>query len=96
MDGIIEFIFRTKLYKGHMFIEDSEFPCIVFIIVRDNEIIEEFGDEIVLKTDFETLLAKKDDYPALRELREAVFPIVKNTALFSEAKNKWQQKLKKV
>jgi hypothetical protein len=92
MDAIIEFIFREKYYKGEVFIEDSEFPCIVFLIIRDKDFIEEFGDEVVLKTDYESLLPKQDDLPQLRELREAAFSIVKNTAPFLEAKKKWQEK----
>lgn len=93
MDATISFIFRKKLYEGEMFIEDSEHPCIVFVIVRDKEIAEEFGDEIVLKTDYENLLSKKDDsYPGLLELRQAIFSIVKNTTLFLEARKKWQMK----
>jgi hypothetical protein len=93
MDAIISFIFRKKLYEGEMFIEDSEYPCFVFIIVRHQDIIEEFGDEIVLKTDYEALLPKKDDnYPGLLELRQVLFSIVKNTPLFLEAREKWQTK----
>ncbi|RYF87062.1 MAG: hypothetical protein EON98_01730 [Chitinophagaceae bacterium] len=56
-----------------MFVEDSEFPCFVFVIVRDRELVEEFGDEISLKTDFESLLPKKDNYPKIKELRVAIF-----------------------
>ena len=94
MDVVIEFIFRKKLYRGSMLLEDSEFPCLVFVFVRDEELVKEFGDEIILKTDFENLLPKKDDYPELIELRKTVFAIAKNTERFLQAKQKWQAGLK--
>jgi hypothetical protein len=86
MDAWIEFIFRNKLYKGEMFIDDSEDPCLVFIILNDDELISEFGDEIILKTDFENLLPKRDDYPALLELRKDLFAMVRNTEAFQVKK----------
>ncbi|MFL5811475.1 MAG: hypothetical protein ACJ749_18265 [Flavisolibacter sp.] len=43
----------------------------------DRELIHEFGEEISVKTDFEKRLPKKDDYPALILLREAIFIAVK-------------------
>lgn len=87
MDATFEFIFRDKHCKGEMFIENSESPCLVFVFVCDEEIIKEFGDEIVLRTDFESLLSRKDDNPGLRELQEAVFTSVRGTAAFLEARN---------
>ena len=86
MDVWIEFIFRNKLYKGEMFIDDSENPCLVFIILNDDELKNEFGEEIILKTDFENLLPKRDDYPALLEMRKSLFAIVRNTEAFQMAK----------
>lgn len=94
MDAIIEFLFRGKLYKGEIFVEDTEFPCFVFVILRDEELVEEFGDEITLKTDLETLLPKKDDYGDLKELRQAIFSIVKGSAPFQSAKLNWQSRNK--
>jgi len=92
MDAPIKFLFRKKWYKGEMFVEDSEFPCFVFVIVRDRELVEEFGDEISLKTDFESLLPKKDDYPKIKELREAIFSMAKDTNIFLKAKQSWQER----
>lgn len=72
-----------------MLIDDSEFPCLVFVIVRDKELIDEFGDEITLKTDFEKLLPQKDDHPAINAIREDIFAIAKNTTPFLNAKERW-------
>ena len=90
MDALINFCFREKSYQGEVFVEDSEFPCLVFVILRQQELQKEFGEEITVKTDFETLLPKKDDYPALVELRKTVLATVKNTERFISAKKKWQ------
>jgi hypothetical protein len=90
MNAPIEFLFREKLYKGEMFVDYSEYPCLIFVIVRDKELAEEFGDEITLKTDFVNLLPKKDDYPETMILREAIFSVARYTAVFLAAKEEYQ------
>jgi hypothetical protein len=95
MNANIDFIFRKKLYKAELFFDDSEYPCFVFVIIHDKALIEEFGDEITLKTDLQKLLPKKDDYPELVGLREAIFSIAKNTAVFLAGKEKWQKHISK-
>jgi len=90
MDAIIDFVFRKKHYQAEMFVEDSEFPCLVFVILHNEELKNEFGEEITVKTDYEALLPKKDDNPALVELRKTIFTIIKNTEKFISAKKKWQ------
>lgn len=92
MDAIIDFIFRKKLYKGELFIEDSEFPFFVFVILRDKDLVQEFGEEITIKTDFENPLPRKDDYPEMLALRDAIFSIAKNTPVFLAKRDKWLQK----
>ena len=89
MDAKIDFLFRKKLYEGKIFVDGSELPCLVFVILYDQELEEEFGDEITLKTDFEKLLLGKNDYKALAELKEAIFSIARNTAPFVAVKEKW-------
>ena len=89
----IQFLFRTKFYQCDAFIDDSEQPCLVFVILRDKALIAEFGDEVSLKTDLVNLLPRKDDTPHLLDLRRAIFAAVKNTADFQQAKKKWQQKM---
>jgi len=90
MDALIDFIFRKKNCQAEMYVEDSEFPCLVFVFLHDEELQNEFGEEIVVKTDFEQLLPKMDDFPALVELRKTVFGIIRNTERFLTAKRKWQ------
>ena len=52
-------------------------PCYLFIDLQDNELIEEFGKEITIKTYFEMRLPKQTDYPALTFLRDAIFESIK-------------------
>jgi len=90
MDAKIEFLFREKLYKAQMFVDGSELPCLVFVILYDKDLVEEFGDEIVLKTDCEKILPRRDDVGALVELTEAIFAIARNTPAFLAVKDKWK------
>ena len=90
MDALIDFVFRKKHYQAEMYVEDSEFPCLVFVFLHNEELQNEFGEEITVKTDFEKLLPKMDDYPNLIELRKTVFAMIKNTERFLTAKRKWQ------
>jgi hypothetical protein len=91
MDAKIEFLFREKLYEGQIFVEGSELPCLVFVILYDKGLVEEFGDEITLRTDFDNLLPRRSDYQSLNELREAIFSIARNTAPFLAVKEKWKK-----
>ena len=65
MDALIDFIFRKKHDQAEMYVEGSEFPCIVFACLRNNELQMEFGEEVTVKTSFEKLLSKIDDYPGI-------------------------------
>src|SRR4051812_9929195 len=77
MDLSVQFTFRNKNYTCNIYIDSSADPCLIFVILFDKEIISEFGDEVTIKTDCEKLLPKKDDYPKLIELRQAIFDSVK-------------------
>ena len=91
MELVVQFIFRGKLYFCRAFIDSSEYPCLLFVFLKEKELILRFGEEVTLKTDFETLLPKKDDYPALVELRRAIFDAVKYTSAFLAAKQKQRE-----
>jgi hypothetical protein len=54
----------------------------------DKSLIKEFGDEITIKTDCKQRLPKKDDYPELIELRQAIFDAAKTTPAFLAAKER--------
>ena len=70
---LVPFIFRNKASVCTIYIDSSTSPCYLFIDLKDQELIHEFGEEITVKTDFERRLPKKDDYPALIILRDAIF-----------------------
>jgi hypothetical protein len=60
----------------------------MFAVLQDKELIDEFGDEVTIKTDFNVRLPKKDDYAALTELRQAIFNVVKKQHLFIATRSK--------
>ena len=87
MNSIVQFSFRNKVSSCNVFIDSSEDPCYVFAILLDQDLINEFGDEVTIKTDCEKRLPKKDDYAQLVELRDAIFDAVKTIPEFIAAKN---------
>jgi len=73
----VPFVFRKKAFVCTVYFDNTPSPCYVFIDLKDQELIHEFGKEITIKTDFERRLPKQDDYPALVLLRDVVFDAVK-------------------
>jgi hypothetical protein len=45
----------------------------------DVDLIRHFGKEITIRTDFEKMLPRKDDYPELLKLRSTLFDQLKIT-----------------
>jgi hypothetical protein len=86
MEETVQFLYKGKLYQCEAYIDYTEFPCFVFIILSDKGLVKDFGDEITIKTDLENLLPRKDDYPELVELRKAIFNAVKYTRRFLQIK----------
>lgn len=60
----------------------------MFAVLQDKELIDEFGDEVTIKTDFNARLPKNDDYTELIELRQAVFNAAKNQQQFIATRGK--------
>ena len=82
-------MFRHKTRNAHAYIDTTEFPFYIFTIILDRELIEAFSDEVAIKTDFNKVLPKKDDYKeGLVALRQAIFNAIRNTAPFKELKTK--------
>ncbi len=78
MDINVEFLFRHKNYCCDIYIDTSEDPMYIFIQLHDTKLIDRFGTDITIKTDFEQCLPFHDDfYPDLIELRTAIFDTVK-------------------
>ena len=74
-------------------------PCFIFVMLFDKKLITEFGEDVTIKTDCFTILPRKDNYPELTELGEAIFKVFKTTPEFMVAKNKrmlWDELQKKV
>jgi hypothetical protein len=82
METVVQFLFRGKLYSCVFFIDIAETPNYIFCFLEDKELMNEFSGEVTIKTDGRQMLPKKDDYPALVELRQAIFSAVKNTMEF--------------
>lgn len=80
------FRFRNHARKGLAYIDTSDPPCFIFVELLDKELISEFGEDVTIVTDFERRLPKKDDYPALISLRQAVFDGLATTPEFLTAK----------
>jgi hypothetical protein len=77
MGLLVPFIFRNKASVCTIHINSSATPCYIFIDLKDEELIHEFGEEISIETDFERRLPKQDDCPALVVLRDVIFDAVK-------------------
>ncbi|RYG00061.1 MAG: hypothetical protein EOO07_35950 [Chitinophagaceae bacterium] len=78
----VPFPFRNKPSTCTIYIDSSTRPCYVFVCLNDRDLIHEFGEEITVKTDFTRRLPKKDDYPALVVLRDAIFNAIKELPEF--------------
>jgi hypothetical protein len=84
---VLSFTFRNKVYDCDFFIDNSCFPCFIFVFLKDKDLIKEFGDDITIKTDGDNRLPKKDDYPELAALRQALFDVIKTTPAFIAEKS---------
>jgi hypothetical protein len=82
---LIPFTFQGSIWLCSALIDCSEDPCYVFVTLYDRRLINRFGDEITIKTDFKGLLPKKDDTPELVPLRQAIFNAVQYTPDFIRA-----------
>jgi len=88
MDISREFTFRDKLYNCRTYIDSSIDPCFVFVELNDKDLIEKFGKELTIKTDFEKILPFRDRDPEFTELRAAIFATLKVHPEFIHAKLK--------
>jgi hypothetical protein len=82
---LIPFSYQGAMWLCSALIDCSDDPCYIFVTLYDRQLINHFGDEITIKTDFAGLLPKKDDTPELVMLRQAIFDAVQNTSEFIRA-----------
>lgn len=83
MDFELSFFFRNIARSCLAYLDASEEPCYVFVQLTDPALIEEFGDEVTIKTDLVQRLPRKDDYEELVALRQAIFNSLKEDPRFS-------------
>jgi hypothetical protein len=79
MTSGLSFTFRSSAYEGEFFINNSRFPCFIFVLLKDEDLIKEFGTDITIKTVGNNRFGKKDDYPGVTALRQALFDVIKTT-----------------
>ncbi len=92
MELEVQFTFRKESYLCTAFVDVSEYPCYIFVLLRQRNLIQEFGDEISIKNDFEILLPKKDDYPELMELRQAIFNAIRAKPAFMFVRDSYKKR----
>src|ERR1700694_186712 len=86
MELIISFTFRNSVYSCTVLIDNTQYPFFIFVILYDQELIKEFGDEVTIKTDFERQLPKYGEDRDLEEIKQAIFAPVRNIPEFVWAK----------
>jgi len=91
MDLELQYSFRRKVHTCKAYIDVSKSPCFIFIDLWSKDLILEFGEEIAIKTDCESLLPREDDYPELICLRQAIFDSIKSTPEFLDARQHYMQ-----
>ena len=72
------FRFRNKDYIADTYFSYEDEPCYIFVTLSDVSLAREFGEDITIATDCHDLISRNDDYPELKELRQAVFNAVKD------------------
>lgn len=87
MDAPFTFNFNGRVYRAAAYFSFEAEPCYLFVQLLDSELQVQFGEEVTIKTDCETLLQKEDDVIyGLLELRQAIFDAIKITPEFFRAK----------
>ncbi|HYH13938.1 MAG TPA: hypothetical protein VD794_01875 [Flavisolibacter sp.] len=86
MNFTTAFTFRDTSYQAEVFLDFSEYPYYVFVILQDHLLLQEFGSEVSIKNDSNTILPMKEEPTTLQELRQAIFYAVKTTSTFTACK----------
>ncbi len=70
--------------------EHSNDPCYLFILLLDDELIQEFGEDVTILMDGIGALVKKSPvYAELGELQQAIFEAFKRTADYLAVLERW-------
>ena len=88
MDLVLSFTYQQSSHTCEAFIDASDHPCYIFVLLHSKCLIEQFGEDISIKTDCDQVLPKKDDTPSLVTLRKAIFDAIKQAIDLSGTKRK--------
>ena len=94
MEIHLQFSFRNKERKASVYIDYKEEPCLIFVILKDKELIKEFGDEVTIKTDCEIILTSDYSPDDTENLKETIFHEVKHTIEFATIKAEYPKSQK--
>ncbi len=94
MEIHLQFSFRDKERKASVYIDYKEQPCLIFVILKDKELIKEFGEEVTIKTDCENILPSDYSFGDLENLKEVIFHEVKHTIEFATIKAEYPKSQK--
>lgn len=87
---VVQFFFRHRLCECYSIIDCSAYPGFIFIILLDDALITDFGQEVTVETDFVKRFPRKDDYPDLIALRQSLLDGLSDNAEFRSARQKMQ------
>lgn len=88
MDCFFRYTYRGSIRSARAFFSFEEEPCFIFLWLYDSDLVDEFGDEISIKTDLESVLPRRNDYKKLVELELAIFAALKEEPAFLYEKSK--------
>lgn len=86
METNIVFTFNDKLCAAVAFFSFEEAPFLIFIVVKDSELILEYGEEITIQTNCEEVHFHQNDWPELKALKRILFEAVRYTNCFLKAR----------
>ena len=88
LDTTIVFAFRDQLFPAVVFFSFEEKPFLIFVLIKDPDLILEFGEELTIHTDCDVVHCRRDDAPNLTELKLTIFQAVRYTEPFLQARQK--------
>lgn len=88
MDTTIVFAFRDQLFPAVAFFSFEETPFLIFVLIKDPDLILEFGEELTIHTDCEKVQFRNSDSTEIRALKQTIFKAVRHTEPFLKAKEK--------
>jgi hypothetical protein len=84
-DTIIQFNFSDKTYSAEVIPSFTEKPFYFFILFHENEIINEFGDELsIATTDGYSILYNMPMEQRVKTLKEIIFLEIRKVPEYSE------------